>query len=222
MTTVHDINIHPGDINSARVPRFLTKYLVKRSNAIVVHGDSLRLDALRDLPVAPDNVLVVPHPPLKRYAEIAKQKKFRKPADGIFRFYFLDELYQYKGLRYLLEATASVQAQVSNVEVLIAGRGDDLSLDLQKLGMPSYVKVDNRFLPGDEVARIFTEADLLVLPYIEASQSGVLMVSMAFGLPVVATEVGEISRGRPICRHGACCAFEAGACACVCDRPDRA
>jgi glycosyltransferase involved in cell wall biosynthesis len=40
---------------------------------------------------------------------------------------------------------------------------------------------------------LFVEADLLALPYIEASQSGPLMMAMAFGLPVVATEVGEIS-----------------------------
>jgi glycosyltransferase involved in cell wall biosynthesis len=192
VTTVHDIQIHPGDTSSARVPRFLTRLLVKLSDAIVVHGGDLRSDAIRHLPVTPKSVFVLPHPPLKSYSEIAKQRKFGKPQDGRFRILFFGRIHKYKGVRYLLEAVASVQANVPNVEVLIAGRGDDLSHDLCKLGQPPFVKVDNRFIPPDEVARLFAEADLLVLPYIEGSQSGVLMVAMAFGLPVVATNVGEI------------------------------
>jgi glycosyltransferase involved in cell wall biosynthesis len=42
------------------------------------------------------------------------------------------------------------------------------------------------------VAELFTEADAVVLPYAEASQSGVLNLAAAFGLPVIATDVGEL------------------------------
>jgi glycosyltransferase involved in cell wall biosynthesis len=193
VTTVHDVNIHPGDTTSARVPRILTKFLVKQSDAIIVHGDNLRSDAIRGLPVTPDSVFVIPHPPLKSYIKISAQKKFRKRQDGKFRVLFFGRIHEYKGLSYLLAAAPSLHAKVPNVEVMIAGSGDNHSSDLQKMGNPSFITLDNRFIPADEVARLFAEADLLVLPYIEASQSGVLMVAMTFGLPVVATDVGEIA-----------------------------
>jgi glycosyltransferase involved in cell wall biosynthesis len=192
VTTVHDIRIHPGDWSSARVPRFLTKILIRRSNAIIVHGETLRSEAIRELPVSADKVFVVPHPPLKNYLGIAKKENFRKPRDGKFRVLFFGRIHRYKGLRYLLDAAISAHHAVPNIEVLIAGSGDDLSYELEQLGKPSFLKIDNRFVPARDVARFLSEADLVVLPYIEASQSGVLMLAMAFGLPVVATEVGEI------------------------------
>jgi glycosyltransferase involved in cell wall biosynthesis len=192
LTTVHDIRIHPGDSSSSRVPRFLTKILIRQSNAIIVHGEILRSEAIRELPVSADKVFVVPHPPLKNYLGIARQENFRKPRDGKFRVLFFGRIYRYKGLRYLLDAAISAHRVVPNIEVLIAGSGDDMSYELQQLGRPPFLKIDNRFVPASDVARFFSEADLVVLPYIEASQSGVLMLAMAFGLPVVATEVGEI------------------------------
>ena len=74
-------------------------------------------------------------------------------------------------------------------------RGDGrcgILAELKKLP-PETFDIRGRFIPNKEVALLFNEADLLVLPYIEASQSGVLMMATPFGLPVVATDVGEIA-----------------------------
>ena len=118
---------------------------------------------------------------------------FRKPADGIFRVLFFGRIYEYKGLQYLLEAAPLVRAKVPLVQFVIAGVGDDVLACYPHLRDTSFIQFDNRFIPINDAARLFAESDLLVLPYIEASQSGVLMIAMPFGLPVVVTEVGEIS-----------------------------
>jgi glycosyltransferase involved in cell wall biosynthesis len=60
------------------------------------------------------------------------------------------------------------------------------------MGDPTRYEVHNRFIEDGEVARLFLDADLAVLPYLEASQSGVLNLAAAFGMPVVATDVGEL------------------------------
>jgi glycosyltransferase involved in cell wall biosynthesis len=48
-----------------------------------------------------------------------------------------------------------------------------------------------QFIPDDEVEVYLKAADVLVLPYKEIFQSGVLFLAYAFGLPVVATDVGS-------------------------------
>ena len=68
LTTVHDVQLHPGDVSSRRVPRFFAKTLIGQSDAIVVHGDSLRADATQVFRVKPECVFVFPHPPLIRYS----------------------------------------------------------------------------------------------------------------------------------------------------------
>ena len=52
--------------------------------------------------------------------------------------------------------------------------------------------IENRFVPNDAVSLYFKAADLLVLPYRSATQSGVIQVAYNFGVPVVSTRVGGL------------------------------
>ena len=196
VTTVHDLTFHPGDVASRRVPRYFANALIKQSDAIIVHGEALRKDAAELLPVRSHQIYVVPLvPPLLPAfdtAEFADQSKYTKLNDGVFRILFFGRIYEYKGLRYLLEAMPIVREQIKNAILVIAGEGDDISRYRDYITDPSYLEIKNRFISRPEIAKLFIEADVLALPYIEASQSGPLMIAMAFGLPVVATEVGEI------------------------------
>ena len=76
VTTVHDIELHPGDISSGRVPRISIKNLIRQSDAIIVHGDGLRALANSKLPVKPDQVFVMPHPPLRNLFGISDANRF--------------------------------------------------------------------------------------------------------------------------------------------------
>lgn len=193
LTTVHDVRLHPGDVSSSRVPRFLINSLVRQSDAIVVHGEGLRRDALKVLPVKLDRAFVFPHPPLWHYRNVAQNRGFYKRADGVFRVLFFGRIYEYKGLRYLLQAAPLLKKAVPHLRIIIAGAGDDFAKCRDLVYDPACIEVHNEFIPTDQAARLFCEADVLALPYIEASQSGVLMIAMTFGLPVVATDVGEIA-----------------------------
>ena len=57
---------------------------------------------------------------------------------------------------------------------------------------PSRFVVDNQAIPEERVAQIFGESSVVVLPYIDASQSGVVPIAYAFSRPVVATTVGGL------------------------------
>lgn len=192
IATVHDIKLHPGDNMTGRVPRFFPNLLARRSDAIIVHGEGLRDDAIASLSVSRERVFVAPHPPLRHFFDIARAKKFKKPDDNIFRVLFFGRIHEYKGLRYLLQAASSLRTRIPNLRVIIAGRGDDFSIYRPYVDDASIIELRNHFISDADTAELFAAADVLALPYIEASQSGVLMIGVPFGLPVVATEVGEI------------------------------
>jgi hypothetical protein len=54
------------------------------------------------------------------------------------------------------------------------------------------VTVEQRWVPEDDIPTVFEESDVIVLPYREASQSGILVSALAHGVPVVATPVGGL------------------------------
>jgi glycosyltransferase involved in cell wall biosynthesis len=192
VTTVHDIECHPGDTDSKKVPRAFVKCFIRQSNAVIVHGAGLRLAAERHLPVSSSRIFVLPHLPLFYYRRLAEQSGLGRKADGRFRILFFGRLFEYKGLDYLMTAARLVKDSVHDVKFVVAGTGDQqLIARLQEMPRDLF-DVRARFIRNEEVAELFAEADVVVLPYVEASQSGVLMIAMAFGLPVVATKVGEI------------------------------
>jgi glycosyltransferase involved in cell wall biosynthesis len=193
ITTVHDVEHHPGDHSSHRVPRFLSNILIKQSDCIIVHGVRLRDGLLKQHRIPEHRVFVVPHPPITYHTELAKRLGYGKPRDGFFRVLFFGRIYQYKGLRYLLNAAPLIAAAAPEVRFVIAGTGEDFGQYRSLIKDPAIFEIHNKFIPEEEVARLFTEADLLALPYIEASQSGILANAIGFGLPVIATDVGELS-----------------------------
>jgi len=193
VTTVHDVEFHPGDTESQRIPRFLINSFIRQSDFIVVHGENSRAAAREKLPVDPVNLRVFPHIPLSYYRRLTDHKNIRKPNSEYYKILFFGRIFEYKGLQYLIDAAPFILEKVPYARFIVAGTGDEKMLaELKKLP-PETFDIRARFIPNEEAALLFNEADLLVLPYIEASQSGVLMMATPFELPVVATDVGDLA-----------------------------
>jgi glycosyltransferase involved in cell wall biosynthesis len=191
ITTVHDVRLHPGDKDSYRLPRLFATTLIRQSGAVIVHGDALRI-AAKELPIRSDKIHVVPL--VSPLIPSSQTGPFKQPnKDGVFRVLFFGRILEYKGLQYLLEAMRLVNERVKNVRLVIAGQGDDISVYPDLISGKPYLDIRNRFISLDEVKQLFVECDLLALPYIEASQSGPLMIAMSFALPVIATDVGDMA-----------------------------
>ncbi len=102
----------------------------------------------------------------------------------------------YKGLRVLLDAFGLLAAEYEEVRLLVVGefyedRGPYDSR-LRELGVEDRVTIVDRYVSDEEVAYFFMAGDLLVLPYISATQSGVIQIAQSFGLPVITTNVGGL------------------------------
>ncbi len=192
VVTLHDVDPHPGDRDTRKVPRALVHLFVRQAGAVLVHGEGLKARAVTRLGLEPGRVFVGLHPPIGRYAVMARQAGFAKPGDGVFRMLFFGRIFAYKGVRHLIAAEPLIAADVSPRLTVIAGRGD--TGDLGAVAAPDRFDLRLYRIEDLDAARLFAEADLLVAPYVEASQSGVLAIAAAFGLPVVASDVGEIGR----------------------------
>lgn len=109
---------------------------------------------------------------------------------------FFGPIVEYKGLEYLLRAFAKVVRRIPSSMVVIAGRpSPDFSKYqrlMAELGIIQNSIVDLRYIPLEEVSTYFAAADVVITPYLNTYQSGVIQLAYAFGLPVIATTVGGL------------------------------
>ena len=103
---------------------------------------------------------------------------------------FLGRIQAYKGLPLLIAAVEQLVAQGARIDLTVMGEGPigPEADRLTKLG----ARVINRWISDDEIADALDNHDVAVLPYVEASQSGIVAMAHGRGLPVIATPVGGL------------------------------
>jgi glycosyltransferase involved in cell wall biosynthesis len=105
---------------------------------------------------------------------------------------FFGRLSIYKGIEVLLKSVPSVINEFPYELFIIAGKsvqGYNLDDEICKKH-PQNISVINRYIPNEELVTLIQESKFVVCPYIDASQSGVLMTAFALNTPVIATKVG--------------------------------
>lgn len=109
------------------------------------------------------------------------------------RFLFFGRIDGYKGINILLNAYELVSRDLGNsVELCIAGNGD-FSIYQDKYSTLTNASLINRYIDDDEIPKIFSKpGTVLVLPYIDATQSGVTPLAFQFSVPVIASDTGGL------------------------------
>ena len=190
--TVHDAHAHPGDTESLALPKFAIDQFYQRGTRLIVHGESIRRDLAKRCGRSPDVIDIVPHVAMHRYPDVAARQGLEATERQDRRVLFFGRVMTYKGLPDLLTAAERVREQaVPSLKLVVAGRGPALDDVRPALGA-DHVELHDRYVPDEVVAQLFLDTDLVVLPYLEASQSGVLAIASAFGKPVLVTDVGEL------------------------------
>jgi glycosyltransferase involved in cell wall biosynthesis len=140
--------------------------------------------------VLADRLWIIPHPAFAFGPAARGPRAFPEPGKPV-RLVFFGRIKAYKGLDLLLDAVSRLQTE-RPVSLTIAGQGS-LVPYAGALAALKSVRVINDWIAEGDVAGILDAADLLVAPYIEASQSGVIPSAYGLGLPVVATPVGGLA-----------------------------
>jgi glycosyltransferase involved in cell wall biosynthesis len=197
LLTAHDVlprEPRPGQLRGQR-------QLYERFDAIVVHSQHGAHRLVSELRIAPQKVHVIRHGAFSHLAALpAGPPPFEQQPEGPVVLFF-GLIRPYKGLDVLLHAWRKLgQAGRQGAQLWIAGMP---RMDLTDAGLPDLrdgagqrqarregIRVAARFITDVELPAYFRRADLVVLPYREIDQSGVLFTALAFGKPLLLSDVG--------------------------------
>ncbi len=185
VVTIHDPRHHTGDVVSRKTPQAILDFGFRRADQVIVHSQELKRVVVDELHLPADHVHVIPHITLG-------DKDSVTAAVQDHTVLFFGRIWEYKGLEYLIRAEPLIRAQVPEARIVIAGEGEDFARYRAMMKQPDAFSVYNAYIPDAMRAQLFEQASVVVLPYIDASQSGVIPLAYAHGKPVVATTVGGL------------------------------
>lgn len=190
---LHDGAWHPGE--ESRLRSWSLAHVIRQTDGMVALSDHVRelLTALHGYPSTQSRV--IPH---GAFAFGAAAPRHHPRGTGPIRLLFFGRILPYKGLDLLLDAYAVLRQRGVPMTLTVAGAGD-LGVCADQLAALPDVTLDHRWIAESEMPAILAGADLVVLPYREASQSGVAACAYGAGIPVVATPVGGLTEQ---IRHG--------------------
>jgi len=172
--------------------------LVAKMDAVVALSDYGAARVREETGVDPGRVHVIPHGALDYLTRLEDEAPLPAELRGVAApvVLFFGLLRPYKGVDVLLDAFA----EVDGAELWVVGRPLDVELDALRARAGAggrAVRFIPRYVAERELPAFFRRADLVVLPYRDAEQSGVLYAALAFGKAIVLTDVGgfaEVAR----------------------------
>jgi len=200
--TIHDPVSHTGqEMNFLNIDlrvAILTQ-VTRLLNIIIVHGEYSKQQAL-SAGYAGDKIRVLPHGLYDHFNSADDGQPAAIDNDNILLFF--GKIRPNKGFDRIPEIVDGVAESVSDVTAVVAGSADvgwqidhdKINQIIENLQSHEMVNLDNRYIPNDEVGRYFSAASLVVLPYYDATASGVAMIAYTFDTPIVATRTGEMGR----------------------------
>jgi glycosyltransferase involved in cell wall biosynthesis len=196
ISLLHNVIPHekrPGDIA-------LLRYFLKQNHGFGVMSEAVKNDLLHlrpsaqyffhELPLYDHFGKAVPPAIAKSVLGIPADKKI---------LLFFGFIRDYKGLDLLLDALSKLD---DSYVLVIAGEAygnfDKYQKQIDELGIGSRIIKHIRYISDEEVSSFFCSADVCVLPYKSATQSGITSIAYHFNLPIIATDVGGL---KEIIRH---------------------
>ncbi|MBX3045021.1 MAG: glycosyltransferase [Candidatus Kapabacteria bacterium] len=195
-------NVIPHELRYGDIT--LINYFLNRNDGFVVMSDAVKRDLLRIKPDA--KYIFHPHPLYDHFGEKVSQQKARAelglPVDKkvILTFGFIRD---YKGIDLAISA---MKILGDEYYLIIAGEVygsfDKYQTQIDELGINSKISLFTKYISDAETSLFFSAADVCLLPYKSATQSGIVAISYHFDLPVIATNVGGLAEMIEPCGGG--------------------
>ncbi len=186
VVTIHDAQHHTGDVRQRFTPEWIAAGGYRRAAQIITHAQAVKQLAAARWGLDMQRMTVMP---MITRGETAARQGIAEEAETVL---FFGRIWPYKGLDILIRAAAIVSQHYPNFHVIIAGKGEHFDRYARMMHDPACFTVLNRWIDDAERMALFERASIVVLPYIEASQSGVIPVAYHVGKPVIATTVGGL------------------------------
>jgi glycosyltransferase involved in cell wall biosynthesis len=171
------------------------KYFLARTDRYVVMSSTVEKDLLQLKPDA--KYILKPHPLYEQFGnaidKTEAKKKLNLPLDKKIILFF-GFIRDYKGLDELIRSMGLLPA---DYHLVIAGESygsfDKYNELIKQLKLSERISLFVRYIDDFEVPSFFSAADVCVLPYKSATQSGIVQIAYNFNMPVIATDKGGLS-----------------------------
>jgi len=189
--TQHDPILHSWEGTSlqGKIAEKTNQVLRNLSDKLFVHGDKLKQEVIKIYKINPEKVISIVHGNYNFFKDVfSKWWEIEKNT-----FLFFGRIVDYKWLDLLLESLFIVKEKNPNFKLIIAWPGNltKYSKNIEKL--KDNLEIYNYNIEPEEAYRYFEKSEFVVLPYLDASWSGVIPVAYAFSKPVIVTDVWELS-----------------------------
>ena len=180
ITTIHDTHAHLGkfkliDLSAKAIH-------IKLSNSVIVHGIRSQNELGNGV-----KSFIIPHGDYSFFLKY-KQNDVEEEDNTIL---FFGRIVDYKGLDYLISAVNKLSEIIPDIKLIIAGKGDMRKYEKLIINKKHF-EIHNSYILDDVVPRLFQRAAIVALPYIEATQTGIIPIAYAFKKPVIVTDTGDM------------------------------
>jgi glycosyltransferase involved in cell wall biosynthesis len=218
--TAHNVNQAKRDLQDSLLNRLTLKIQYRLSDHIFVHTQKMKDELCQEFAVAEKAVTIIRHPINNAFPDTeltpAEAKRQLGVREGEKTILFLGRIRPYKGIEHLLAGFQQLVTRNVSYRLIIAGepkKGSEDYLDeirgiVTRDFSQGEIILKFQFIHDEQMELFLKAADVLVLPYKNIFQSGVLFLAYSYGLPVVATDVGsfreEIVEGKTgfLCKPG--------------------
>jgi D-inositol-3-phosphate glycosyltransferase len=185
VATLHDVTSFTGD----RLPASTEKNLINSIDEIIIHNEH-SYNVINEI-YPSDHYHVIEH---GSYIPFIKKIEPQQLNDQEFRLLFFGQIKTVKGLDILLKALSILKVKGVKVKLTIAGRPWKVGFDeYQKMiddyGINDMLDLHIKYIPNESVWDYFNSTNLVVLPYREIFQSGVLLMAMSYGRAVLTSDI---------------------------------
>lgn len=190
-TTQHDPTLHTWDNLwiQWKIAVLTNTILRKNSHKLFVHWEKLKQEVIQKYWISESKVISIVHGNYNFFKDVFS--KWWKTKENTFLFFW--RIVDYKWLDVLLESLFLVKEKIADVKLIIAWPWD-ISKYRDKIDLlKENLEIINANILPEDAYKYFEKSEFVVLPYLDATWSGVIPVAYAFSKPVIVTNVGELS-----------------------------
>lgn len=179
--------------------RLMGRLVHKNLDAYIVHSASDKFLVTRRYKIDAKKIQVIPHGLYDHYGKLMENRKAKEMLSikEEFVVLFFGLIRKYKGVTYLIEAFNKLPESIAQrSRLLIVGEiWESREELLDEIGLSRYrekITLIDEYVPDEMIPVYLSSANVVVLPYTRASQSGIAHVAMSFGKPIIVSEIGGL------------------------------
>lgn len=202
--TAHNIDAQERNGQSSLLNRLSLRLMYLLMDHIIVHTEKMKSQLINKFDINSAKISVIPHGIINT---IVKTNLSSNEAKRILNIniddktiLFFGNVAPYKGIENLISALDILKRKISSIKLIIAGEvkkknesyWDSITRKINGYKLSDHLIIRSELIPDEDVEKYFMASDVLILPYKNIFQTGVLFMSYNFGLPIIATDVGSL------------------------------